>query len=199
MTCDVACHPGHFSSHICVFGQFLVTFECPTQKSGAQLTSRAFGDPSEVSFRFEIVDFRRASAADALLAKRCRRPNGSKSHQIWTRSGSGSRGTSSCDLFSMRDTAHCLNFDALWYSVFEVQEPQIHYDLVVRLLTPSSYDGWSNVSYAETQLVLSHQAPSSGVEGLRAELVGDLATAVAPQRFESKCAGRWILVPIEIN
>eukprot|EP00435_Cladocopium_sp_Y103_P033799 s2779_g8.t1 len=103
--------------------------------------------------------------------------------------GEASRGTSSCDLFSMSDTAHCLNFDELWYSVFEVAPPQIFYDITVRLQIPSAYvNGWRNVTYSETTMTLSHQQPTAAVsEGtLRAELVGDLATAVAPHRFESK-------------
>lgn len=103
--------------------------------------------------------------------------------------GEASRGTSSCDLFSMSDTAHCLNFDELWYSIFEVAPPQIFYDIKVRLQIPSAYvNGWRNVTYSETTMTLSHQQPTAAVsEGtLRAELVGDLATAVAPHRFESK-------------
>ncbi|CAK9080984.1 Alternative oxidase [Durusdinium trenchii] len=113
--------------------------------------------------------------------------------------GQASRGSSTCDLFSMSDTAHCLNFDDLWYSVFEVAEPQIFYDITVRLKIPTTYVmGWRNVTYSETTMVLSHQQPTASAPGgqvscgtLRAELVGDLATAVAPQRFESKTrAGR---------
>lgn len=103
--------------------------------------------------------------------------------------GEASRGTSSCDLFSMSDTAHCLNFDELWYSVFEVAPPQIFYDITVRLQIPSAYvNGWRNVTYSETTMTLSHQQPTAAVSDgtLRAELVGDLATAVAPHRFESK-------------
>ncbi|CAJ1345563.1 unnamed protein product, partial [Effrenium voratum] len=113
--------------------------------------------------------------------------------------------SSDCGLFSMsvlagefagdftarewRDSAHCLNFDSLWYSVYEVSQPQIFYDITVRLRTPDDYEsGWRNVTYSETTMTLSQQQPVVASAGgqLRAELVGDLATAVAPQRFESK-------------
>ncbi|CAJ1429745.1 unnamed protein product [Effrenium voratum] len=89
----------------------------------------------------------------------------------------------------MGDSAHCLNFDSLWYSVYEVSQPQIFYDITVRLRTPDDYEsGWGNVTYSETTMTLSQQQPVVASAGgqLRAELVGDLATAVAPQRFESK-------------
>ncbi|OLP95774.1 hypothetical protein AK812_SmicGene22082 [Symbiodinium microadriaticum] len=143
--------------------------------------------------------------------------------QTARRSGQPTRSSADCGLFTMSreskfradcDSAHCLNFDTLWYSVYEdtklhhltlgpvngsrgqgwVRLPdekrrqrssganrkechceEIFYDITISILLPSEYK-------------LGHHQPVATAEGgaLRAELVGDLAAAVAPHRFESK-------------
>ncbi|CAE7458164.1 HAP2 [Symbiodinium natans] len=108
-------------------------------------------------------------------------------------SGQPTRSSADCGLFSMSDSAHCLNFDGLWYSVYEVDRPQIFYDITISILLPTEYKLGGNVTYRESSLFLSHHQPVATAEGgaLRAELVGDLAAAVAPHRFESK----YLVVP----
>lgn len=108
--------------------------------------------------------------------------------------GVPTRGDLGCTTLDLSSSAHCLAFDPLWYSLFEVDPPQIFYDIEVKLMWPKDPGAsWANVSYQETAARLSHQQPSSeGAEGqLRAFLVGDLATAVAPHSFES----RYLAVP----
>mmetsp|Transcript_60799 Transcript_60799/g.131912 ORF Transcript_60799/g.131912 Transcript_60799/m.131912 type:complete len:595 (-) Transcript_60799:76-1860(-) len=107
-------------------------------------------------------------------------------------SGGPTRGNLDCWSFS--ESAHCLGFDPLWYSVFEVDPPQIFYDIVVTVAMPEEPGaGWHNVTYRQTRLVLSHQQPVAEAEGgaLRVQLVGDLATATAPHSF----ASRYLVVP----
>eukprot|EP00931_Biecheleriopsis_adriatica_P037639 TRINITY_DN21584_c0_g2_i1.p1 TRINITY_DN21584_c0_g2~~TRINITY_DN21584_c0_g2_i1.p1 ORF type:complete len:840 (-),score=169.54 TRINITY_DN21584_c0_g2_i1:16-2535(-) len=109
-------------------------------------------------------------------------------------SGTPNRASMDCDVVSMSDSAHCLNFDDLWYSVYEVDRPEIYYDIEVIVAIPSDYGKtWRDVVYRETALLLSHRQPVAAAEegALRLELIGDLATAVAPHRFESK----YLVVP----
>eukprot|EP00930_Biecheleria_cincta_P034836 TRINITY_DN2401_c0_g1_i2.p1 TRINITY_DN2401_c0_g1~~TRINITY_DN2401_c0_g1_i2.p1 ORF type:complete len:869 (-),score=148.64 TRINITY_DN2401_c0_g1_i2:137-2686(-) len=99
-----------------------------------------------------------------------------------------------CNMLELSDSAHCLNFDDLWYSVYEVDRPQIFYDIKVTVSIPQDYAAsWQNVSYRSTELLLNHQQPIAQAEGgaLQLELVGDFATATAPHRFESK----YLVVP----
>eukprot|EP00928_Gymnodinium_smaydae_P050219 TRINITY_DN33802_c0_g1_i1.p1 TRINITY_DN33802_c0_g1~~TRINITY_DN33802_c0_g1_i1.p1 ORF type:complete len:607 (+),score=136.11 TRINITY_DN33802_c0_g1_i1:129-1949(+) len=105
-------------------------------------------------------------------------------------SGHPTRSTSGgCSAFDLSQSAHCLSFDPLWYSLFEVDRPQVFYDISVRLARPSDADApWSAVRYEEVEVTLSHQQPVAQAQNgaLRLQLVGDFATATAPHRFESK-------------
>mmetsp|Transcript_10828 Transcript_10828/g.24780 ORF Transcript_10828/g.24780 Transcript_10828/m.24780 type:complete len:677 (-) Transcript_10828:27-2057(-) len=109
-------------------------------------------------------------------------------------SGTPTRANLDCNILSLSESAHCLAWDALWYSVFDVDRPQVFYDITVTLAKPVDPEqGWDTIVYTEERLQLSHQQPlaaSSGGE-LRVELVGDLATAVAPHRFDSD----YLVVP----
>jgi hypothetical protein len=99
------------------------------------------------------------------------------------------RGSLDCSPFNLQESAHCLGFDDLWYSIFEVDRPQIFYDIAVSVAKPDDPGApWQNATYQETVLVLNHQQPVAEAEGgaLRLKLVGDLATATAPHRLESK-------------
>eukprot|EP00929_Paragymnodinium_shiwhaense_P071397 TRINITY_DN36301_c0_g1_i1.p1 TRINITY_DN36301_c0_g1~~TRINITY_DN36301_c0_g1_i1.p1 ORF type:complete len:655 (+),score=112.87 TRINITY_DN36301_c0_g1_i1:63-2027(+) len=101
--------------------------------------------------------------------------------------GLPTRGDISCP--SDAETAHCLGFSDLYYSLFEVDRPQVFYDITITLTKPVNPEqSWANVSYSETTLTLSHQQPTAQAENgaMQLELVGDLATATAPHRFDSK-------------
>lgn len=103
--------------------------------------------------------------------------------------GHDQRGNQDCQSFFPDETAHCLRFDRLWHSLFEVGPPQVFYDIIIAVAEPSNPDAsWNNVTYTQTRLILNHQQPVAQANdgALRAELVGDFATATVPHSFESK-------------
>jgi len=109
-------------------------------------------------------------------------------------SGLPTRGQLDCSITSVSESAHCLGFDPLWYSIFEVDPPQVFYDIEVELAKPDNPDApWSNVTYQTTSMILNHQQPYASAEdgALNLQLVGDLATARSPYSFES----RYLAVP----
>eukprot|EP00811_Abedinium_folium_P013352 NODE_2240_length_2260_cov_6.913737.p1 GENE.NODE_2240_length_2260_cov_6.913737~~NODE_2240_length_2260_cov_6.913737.p1 ORF type:complete len:716 (+),score=196.30 NODE_2240_length_2260_cov_6.913737:235-2148(+) len=109
-------------------------------------------------------------------------------------SGTYTRGDLDCSVLSLSESAHCLAWDDLWYSIFEVDTAQISYEITVTLAKPVDPESaWDNVTYEEQVLTLSHQVPEAASEdgAFIVNLVGDLATAVAPNSFES----RYLAVP----
>lgn len=103
--------------------------------------------------------------------------------------GAPTRGNLKCSALSMKESAHCLYFDNLWYSILEVERPQMFYSIIVSIARPENPNSpWNNVTYKEEELTLSHNQPMAATAdgSLRVQLVGDLATAAAPHRFESK-------------
>mmetsp|Transcript_2206 Transcript_2206/g.5616 ORF Transcript_2206/g.5616 Transcript_2206/m.5616 type:complete len:714 (+) Transcript_2206:43-2184(+) len=103
-------------------------------------------------------------------------------------SGTPTRANLDCNIFALSESAHCLAWDSLWYSIFDVDRPQVFYDITVTIARPVDPEAsWETVTYTEEQLQLNHQQPVAATSGgqLRVELVGDLATAVEPHRFDS--------------
>lgn len=92
------------------------------------------------------------------------------------------------------ESAHCLGFDSLWYSVFEVAPSEISYEIDVSLaLAADPSAAWQNTTYNLQTLKLSNSLPSAQSAGgnIYASLVGDMATAVSPWAFESM----YLVVP----
>jgi len=110
------------------------------------------------------------------------------------KSGAETRGNLKCSALSMEESAHCLGWDELWYSVLSVDNPTVFYDIEVSISRPTSTtSSWANTTYAEEVITVSHSVPTgkSSDGSVIVKLVGDFATATAPHSFESK----YLVIP----
>lgn len=80
---------------------------------------------------------------------------------------------------SIRSSAHCLDFDPIWYGGFYVGEANIKFNIAVNVTTSPSGSNATGAAHAASEaLALSPASPValSASAGLLAKLAGDLAS-----------------------
>ncbi|KAK4532062.1 hypothetical protein CCYA_CCYA10G2919 [Cyanidiococcus yangmingshanensis] len=114
------------------------------------------------------------------------------------------RGGLDCNLLSLdtpTESAHCLRFDALWYSAFQIGEPITNFEIVVNITkcAPSQGVPVSNITSSENSAAYSHNCTSDFIflspgsptgyatnGKISAEAVGDFAPWVGTASYSEK-------------
>lgn len=111
-------------------------------------------------------------------------------------SDEGTRAASlECSLFSTMSSAHCLAFDELWYSAYEVGAAETHFTIELGVTSYTQPDGADADAVEERQEVLElgpHAPGARTADGrIIARLIGDFARPAAALGLEHK----YLLIP----